>query len=154
MEPLPIVKKQADQLIFLGVFLFLLGLVVGLAAPLLANPRMGLSSHLEGVMNGMLLIIFGLIWNRVKLSSKWLKISFWMAIYGTFTNWFGILVAAVFNAGKMLNIAAKGQEGHPIAEGVVTFSLVSLTLAMLFVSVAILTGLVRYRRSESSTGYN
>ncbi|MBW6535801.1 MAG: hypothetical protein K0B11_12395 [Mariniphaga sp.] len=61
---------------FLGVFLFLLGLIVGLVVPVLANPRMGLSSHLEGVMNGMLLIIFGLIWNRLKLSSTWLKLYF------------------------------------------------------------------------------
>lgn len=129
--------------------MFFLGLLVGLVTPILANPRMGLSSHIEGVLNGMLLIIIGLIWNRVKLSFKWLKVTFWMAIYGTFANWFGILVAAVFNAGKMLTIAAKGREGHPIAEGVVTFSLVSLTLAMLFVSVAILIGLARNRKAEN-----
>jgi (hydroxyamino)benzene mutase len=143
-------KKQADQLIFLGVLLFLLGLIVGLVVPVLANPRMGLSSHLEGVMNGMLLIIFGLIWNRLKLSVKWLKITFWMAIYGTFANWFGILIAAIFNAGKMLTVAAKGQEGHPVAEAVVTFCLVTLTLAMLFVSVVILIGLARGTRSKNA----
>ncbi len=117
--------------------------------PVLANPRMGLSSHIEGVMNGMLLIIFGLIWNRVKLSEKWLKITFWLVIYGTFANWFGILIAAIFNAGKMLTVAAKGQEGHPVAEAIVTFSLVSLTLAMLFVSVAILIGLHKNRKAQS-----
>lgn len=149
METSSTAKKQAEQLIFLGVLLFFLGLLVGLLAPMLANPRMGLSSHIEGVMNGMLLIIIGIIWDRVNLSSKWLKVTFWMAIYGTFANWFGILVAAVFNAGKMLTIAAKGREGHPIAEGIVTFSLVSLTLAMLFVSVAILTGLTRNRKSDN-----
>jgi len=82
-----------------------------------------------------------------KLSDKWLKITFWLAVYGTFANWFGILIAAIFNAGKMLTVAAKGQEGHPVAEAVVTFSLVSLTLAMLFVSVAILIGLARYRKT-------
>lgn len=149
METSSTAKKQAEQLIFLGVLLFFLGLLVGLLAPMLANPRMSLSSHIEGVMNGMLLIIIGIIWDRVNLSSKWLKVTFWMAIYGTFANWFGILVAAVFNAGKMLTIAAKGREGHPIAEGIVTFSLVSLTLAMLFVSVAILTGLTRNRKSDN-----
>ncbi|MBW6535800.1 MAG: hypothetical protein K0B11_12390 [Mariniphaga sp.] len=66
-----------------------------------------------------------------------------MALYGTFANWFGILIAAIFNAGKMLTITAKGQEGHPVAEAVVTFCLVTLTLAMLFVSVVILIGLAR-----------
>lgn len=148
MESSFTVKRQAERLIFLGVLLFLLGLIVGLVVPVLANPRMGLSSHIEGVMNGMLLIIFGLIWNRVKLSDKWLKITFWLAIYGTFANWFGILIAAIFNAGKMLTVAAKGQEGHPVAEAVVKFSLVSLTLAMLFVSVAVLIGLAAGRNKR------
>jgi (hydroxyamino)benzene mutase len=150
MESSSTVKRQADQLIFFGVLLFLLGLIVGLMVPVLANPRMGLSSHIEGVMNGMLLIIFGLIWNRVKLSDKWLKITFWLVIYGTFANWFGILIAAIFNAGKMLTVAAKGQEGHPVAEAVVTFSLVTLTLAMIFVSVAILIGLAKGARSKNA----
>jgi hydroxylaminobenzene mutase len=149
MESSSTVKRQADQLIFFGVLLFLLGLIVGLMVPVLANPRMGLSSHIEGVMNGMLLIIFGLIWNRVKLSDKWLKITFWLVIYGTFANWFGILIAAIFNAGKMLTVAAEGQEGHPVAEAIVTFSLVSLTLAMLFVSVAILIGLHKNSKAQS-----
>ena len=132
---------QANRLIFLGVLLFLLGLVVGLIIPILANPRMGLSSHLEGVMNGMFLILLGLIWNKVSLSPKLLKITFWMAIYGTFVNWFGILFAAVFDAGEMLGIVAEGKKGTPLAEGIVTFSLLSLTVAMLFVCVAILIGL-------------
>jgi hydroxylaminobenzene mutase len=144
-----IIKKQSEQFIFLGVLLFFLGLIVGLLVPVLANPRMGLSSHIEGVMNGMLLVIIGLIWKRVKLPPRWLKVTFWMAIYGTFVNWFGILIAAIFNAGKNLTIAAQGRQGHPIAEGIVNFALVSLTLAMLFVSIAILIGLTKNRKSES-----
>ena len=104
---------------------------------------MGLSSHIEGVLNGMFLIILGLIWNKVDLSNKWLKTTFWLAIYGTFANCFGILIAAIFNAGKMLGIAANGQEGTPVVEGIVNFSLLSLSVAMLAVSVAILIGLRR-----------
>lgn len=145
-----ILKKQSDWLIFLGILLFLLGLIVGLIVPLLANPRMALSSHLEGVLNGMLLVILGLIWHKIELSVRWLKISFWLAIYGTFANWFGILVAAIFNAGKMLTVAAEGQQGSPFAEGVVNFSLFSLTVAMLAVSILILIGLSRYMKKGHS----
>jgi len=96
---------------------------------------------MEGVLNGMFLIILGLIWNRVDLSNKWLKITFWSAVYGTFANCFAILIAAIFNAGKMLGIAANGQEGPPVIEGIVTFFLISLSIAMLVVSVAVLVGL-------------
>ncbi len=150
MEFISSAKNQAEKLIILGVLLFFLGLIVGLLAPVLANPRMGLSSHIEGVMNGMLLIIIGLIWSKVHLSSKWLKITYWLAVYGTFANWFGILVAAVFNAGKRLSIAAKGQEGHPVAEAVVEFSLITLTIAMVLVSILLLIGLYRNIRIKNS----
>jgi len=142
-------KNQSDKLIFLGILLFLLGLIVGLIVPLFANPRMGVSSHIEGVLNGILLIVLGLIWHKIDLSPRWLKITFGLAVYGTYANWAGILIAAIFNAGKMLGIAANGQEGNPIAEGLVTFSLISLSIAMLVVSVATLTGLKRSMREES-----
>ncbi len=146
MNTSEIQHNQSNRFIFLGVLLFFLGLMVGLIIPLLANPRMGLSSHLEGIMNGIFLIVLGLIWNKIQLSERWLRITFWLAIYGTFANWFGILIAAIFNAGKMLNVAAEGQEGPAIAEGVVAFSLISLTLAMLAVCINVLIGLGNHMR--------
>lgn len=149
METSTLKQKQAGKLIFSGVLLFLLGLVVGLVAPVLANPRMGVSSHIEGVLNGIFLIVLGLIWHRIDLSDRWLKITFWLAVYGAFMNWFGILIAAVFNAGKMLGIAANGQEGPALAEGVVTFSLVSLSIAMLVISITVLIGLRRNMKRTS-----
>jgi hydroxylaminobenzene mutase len=144
-------RTQSERLIYLGVWLFLLGLIVGLLVPVFANPRMGVSSHLEGVLNGMFLIMLGLIWSRLELSEKWLRLTFWLSIYGTFVNWGGILIAAIFDAGKMLGIAAEGQEGPPLAEGIVTFSLITLSLAMLIVSITILVGLKRgMNRSAAS----
>jgi hypothetical protein len=62
-------------------------------------------------------------------------------------NWFGILFAAVFNGGKMLGIVAEGQEGSPIVESIVNFSLISLSIAMLIVSVSVLIGLKRNNSS-------
>jgi (hydroxyamino)benzene mutase len=143
MESSTVKQVQSNRLIFLGIFLFLLGLLVGLFVPLLANPRMGLSSHLEGVMNGMFLVMLGLLWHKVDLSNKWLNITYWLAIYGTFANWLGILVAAIFDAGEMLGIAAQGKKGPVLAEAFVTFCLVSLSLSMLFICVTILMGLKR-----------
>lgn len=139
-------NRYSDKLIFYGFLLFLLGLITGLILPLLANPRMGLSSHLEGVMNGMFLIILGLVWPKLDLSRRWLKIAFWLAIYGTFVNWLGILAAAVLDAGAMLNIVAEGNQGSPFAEGLVTFCLISLSIAMISVTTIILIGLKGYRR--------
>lgn len=110
---------------------------------------MGLSSHLEGVMNGMFLVMIGLIWSKLELSDNWLRITFGLSIYGTFINWLGILVAAIFDAGEMLGIAANGKKGPPIAEGIVTFSLVTLSLAMIIICITILIGLRRGMISEN-----
>jgi hydroxylaminobenzene mutase len=84
-----------------------------------------------------------LIWHKIELSDRWLKITFWLSVYGTFVNWFGILIAAIFDAGAMLGIVAHGKEGPPVAEGFVTFSLISLSIAMLIISVTVLIGLKR-----------
>ncbi len=138
-------ETQSHRLIFLGVTLFLLGLIVGLFVPMFANPRMGLSGHIEGILNGIFLIVLGLIWNRITLSERLLKINFSLAIYGTFANWFTMLFAAILNAGKMLNIAAEGKEGSPLAEAIITFLLLSLSAAMIALCVITLFGL--------STGY-
>lgn len=146
MEKSAMKTKQSNQLIYFGVILFLIGLIIGLIVPIFANPRMGVSSHIEGVLNGMFLMILGLIWDRVDLSGKWLNITFWLAVYGTFANCFGILIAAIFNAGKMLGIAANGQEGTPLVEGIITFSLISLSIAMLVVCVTVIIGLRRYMK--------
>ncbi len=40
-----------------GMFLFLLGLVTGLVEAPFTNPRMGLAAHLEGIMNGLSILI-------------------------------------------------------------------------------------------------
>lgn len=143
-------EKQSDKLVFLGVFLFLLGLIVGLFVPLFANPRMGVSSHMEGVLNGIFLIVLGLIWHKIDLSGQWLKITFWLSLYGTFANWLGILIAAIFNAGKMLGVAANGKEGPLFAEIIITFLLITLSIAMLIISVSVLIGLNRNSKRKSS----
>jgi hydroxylaminobenzene mutase len=110
---------------------------------MMGNPRMALSSHLEGVMNGMFLVLIGLIWHKLKLSAKWLNITFWLALYGTFANWAAILIASIFNGGKTLTVAANGQESSAPIEGLIMAMLVSLSLAMVIICITILVGLKR-----------
>ena len=139
---------QSDKLLFFGVLLFFLGLVVGIFVPMMANPRMGLSSHLEGVLNGIFLIVLGLIWNKLVISSRWLSVTYWLSLYGTFANWFSVLIAAIFNSVKMMPLA-NGKEGSPIPEGIVSFLLVSLSLAMLAICIIIMTGLFKHIKAKN-----
>jgi len=145
MENTRIKKWQSDRLLFLGVLLFLFGLIIGLFIPMMTNPRMGLSAHLEGTLNGMFLVILGLIWNKLLLNDKWLTAAFWLTIYGSFANFVAVAIAAVTGAGKLMPIAG-GKEGTSIQEGIISFLLISLALAMILVSLIVLAGLLKYMK--------
>lgn len=142
-------SRQADQLIFLGLILFLAGLAVGLFVQNLANPRMALSAHLEGVMNGMFLVILGLIWKRLILSQTLLKLTFWLVIYGTFANLIAVIIAALTGFGKMMPIAG-GQEGMGATEGLISFLLISLSLCMLAVCIIVLSGFYKQMKLHTN----
>jgi hydroxylaminobenzene mutase len=151
MEYLRSKKQQSDKLLFFGVLLFFLGLVVGIFIPMMANPRMGLSSHLEGVMNGIFLIVLGLIWNKLELSERLLSVTYWLSLFGTFANWFAVLMAAIFNSGKMMPLAA-GKEGSAITEGIVSALLVALSIAMLAICIIVMTGLIKHINTVKENG--
>lgn len=136
-------NKYASWLLFLGILLFLFGLVIGLFIPLMTNPRMGLSAHLEGTLNGMILVILGLIWNKLALKEYWLKALYRLTIYGSFSNFIAVTFAAITGAGKMMPIAG-GIEGASIIEGIISFLLISLALAMIAACFIVLTGLYKY----------
>jgi len=150
MESTKLIEKQSNKLILLGMLLFFLALITGVIAPLLGNPRLGISSHVEGVLNGIFLIVLGLIWNKVTLSERWMGITFWLSIYGTFANWLGYFISAVFNAGRHLTIATNGHAGPPWADNIVDFLLLSLTVSMLTICITVIIGLNRNMKDKSS----
>jgi len=63
----PLSQRLGRRLLRYGIVLFLLGLATGRLVQLLPLPRMGLSSHLQGVMNGTFLVVLGLIWPHLRL---------------------------------------------------------------------------------------
>ncbi len=146
MEKTKLPVKQSDLLMFLGILLFLLGLLIGLFIPVMTNPRMGLTAHLEGVMNGMFLVILGLIWHKLIITERWLSYTFWLTIYGSFANFVAVTIAAITGAGEMMPIAG-GKKGTIFMEGLISFLLVTLTVAIVFVCVVVLIGLYRNLKS-------
>lgn len=131
----------ARHLMQAGFLLFLMGLLVGFAVPAFTVPRMGLASHLEGVMNGMFLVLLGLVWPKLHLGPRARRSTFWLALYGTFANLAATLVAAIWGAGRMMPLAAGGREGSPGQEAVIQVLLVTLSLSMVAVCVLVLVGL-------------
>jgi hydroxylaminobenzene mutase len=142
-------NTKSDQLILLGLILFLFGLIIGLAIPLLQNPRMGLSAHLEAITNGMLLMVLGLVWQKIMLSPKWLSINYWLLVYGTLANVTAVLLAAITGFGKLMPIAG-GKEGSNPIESIISFLLVSLALAMLFALSLVIVGYRNYMQTKKA----
>src|SRR3954468_3877895 len=87
MGEVPLSERLSRSLLRHGVALFLLGLVTGRLVQSLALPRMGLASHLQGVMNGTFLVALGLVWPHLRLRGALLWAAYWLALAGTYLNW-------------------------------------------------------------------
>lgn len=148
MENVSVSKKQSEILIICGVLLFLLALLVGLAIPIFTTPRMGLSAHLGGVLNGVFLMILGLIWHKPDISQKWQKVTFYLFLYGTFANFIAGLIGAITGSGKLMPIAG-GKEGTAMVEAIITFLLLTLSIAMIIACIVLMKGLYNsYKKND------
>ena len=123
------------------MLLFLIGLITGFVVMNLKNPRMGLSAHMEAVMNGMFLVGAGLVWNDLNLSDKMKSILFITLLYGTFANWIATLLSAVWGTSEMTPIAGAGFTAEALHENIIKGLLYTLALAMVFSLSVLVYGL-------------
>ncbi|TAM63046.1 hydrogenase [Mycobacterium sp.] len=127
----------------LGLVLFLLGLLTGIAGPALKNARMALSSHLEGVLNGMFLVLLGLLWPHIRLSNAWETTAAALIVYAAYANWLATLLAAAWGAGRRFApIAAGDHRASAAKERVVGFLLLSLALSILVGVGIVIVGVI------------
>jgi len=131
------------RLLWHGMFLFLAGLLIGLAEEKFNNPRMGLAAHLEGIMNGTFLVALGAIWAQVKLSPRLKAAAYWSALYGTYGNFAVTTLAAIFGTAAMTPITAAGHSAQPLPERLVTVGFMTVGIAIIASSILILWGLRR-----------
>jgi hydroxylaminobenzene mutase len=134
--------RQGHRLLQVGIFLFLLALLVGLAVPRFVVPRLGLSTHLLGIMQGMFLMIIGLVWPKLRLSRVSSRLGFLLAVYGCFAAWTANLLAGFWGAGStMLPMAAGQAHGSALQEGVIALALRTAAVSLIAAAVLILWGL-------------
>lgn len=132
---------RARRLMFLGMVLFVVGLVSGLAMPLFRNPRMGLSAHLEGVLNGLFLMAAGLVWPHVRLAEVRAGVAWRLALLGTWGNWAVTTLAAILGTKSLTPIASAGFGAGRWQETLVTFGFATSGLAILAAAVLLAIGL-------------
>jgi hydroxylaminobenzene mutase len=109
------------RLLFHGFVLFLLGLGTGLVAYSLENPRMGVSAHVEAILNGVFLVGLGLCWTRIALAPGPKALCFWAALVGAYANWGIPLFSAIVGASQPILVGA-GHEAAAWQEALLTAS--------------------------------
>ena len=128
----------------MGLVLFLLGLVTGLLVQTLTNPRMALASHLQGMTNGPLLVLVGLLWPYLALSHLWQIVTLVLLGYGTYANWLATQLASIWGAGsRFASIAAGEHTSSAAKERCVDLLLASLAPAMVGATIILIVGILR-----------
>ena len=95
------------------------------------NPRGVLSGHVEGILNGMFLIIVGLMADRVRLSARASAVCVGLLLYGTFVNWITSTTAGILGTSQATPIAGAGHHAAPVIEQVVMVVSVTVGIAMI-----------------------
>ena len=133
---------QVRRLLQLGVLLLLLGLLIGLAIPALTVPRLGVAAHVNAVVGALFLLALGLLWPQLRLSTRTLRLAFWLAPYSFFVATLMPLLGGVWGAGaSMLPIAAGTARGSGLQEGFIAVGLTTAGIAVIVLSVLLLLGL-------------
>ncbi|WP_374528404.1 hypothetical protein [Novosphingobium sp.] len=137
----------ARRLALLGAVLVMLGLLTGFVSGSFANPRMGLAGHLEGLMNGTLLLAVAAAWKFVVLPEGQARWAFRLFAFGTTTNWLAVTLAGVWGAGaQTMPLTAAGHSAAPWQEYLISILLVVLSIAMVAAVSLLIKGFLASRR--------
>lgn len=129
------------RLLFAGILLFIIGIFSGIGAQLFMNPRLAVSGHLEGVLNGMFLLLIGLVWKRLVLGLSAQRIAFALLLFGTYANWFLTMLGAAWGTKRLTPIAGAGYEAASWQELVMMGGLGIMIIGMLGGCSLVLYGL-------------
>ena len=133
---------QALWLLRVGVGLILAAAFVGLAVPWFTVPRLALSAHLVGLLQGILLLVAGLLWPRLRLGPALSTAATWLLIYQGIAAPTANALAAAWAAGSsVVPMAAGGAHGSAVQEALVTIGLRSAGAALVVALVLVLWGL-------------
>lgn len=102
-------NPTSRRLCWHGAVLLLAGMLTGLVEAQFTNVRMGLAAHLEGVMNGILLLALGAAWGHLRLGARAHAFAFRALLYGAWANWGFTTLAAIWGTTGLSPITAAGR---------------------------------------------
>ena len=136
--------QQARYLLRLGLALFLLALLIGLLVPHFAVPRLALSVHVLGVLQGTFLVAVSGVWSRLAFARTISWLAFWLLAYGCIAAWLGNLLGAYWGAGNtLLPLAAGSAHGSALQEIAIMVLLRSSAIALVVAVLLILRNSLR-----------
>ena len=121
------------RLMWHGILPFFPELLTGLLEQRFTNLRKGPAAHLEGVMNGILLVALGAAWNEVRLPHPVKVTASCPALYGTYVDWLTTSIAAAFGTAASSLVTSAGHSGQPVA-----IRCLGATIAIIATSVLVL----------------
>lgn len=133
------------RLVRAGFLLFLVGLVTGFAVPAMANPRAGLAGHLEGLMNGMFLVVAGLAWPWLRLPRRAGRAVCGLLLLGAWANWAVTTATGVLGTSRGTPIAGAGFQAGPTTELLVYGALAVVGVTMTVACLGLVVGAWRAR---------
>lgn len=137
-------SSQAQRLLQVGIGLFLVAVLLGLAISHFAVPRLALSAHLIGILQGIFLVVAGLLWPRLNLTPAQFGGTFWLLVYQALAAFLSNLLAAAWGAGNsIIPMAAGTAHGSAAQEAVINIGLRSAAAALIIGLLLILWGLRR-----------
>src|SRR5436190_1262197 len=143
-------QSPKQMLLTFGVGLILIALLTGIWVGFVMTGKMpgpdqhqALATHLEALLNGMLLIILALVMDSTKLTAGQKNLTVWLLIYEAYMNWFATLISAFWHVtGLDLNPSLSWQN-NTIAAALYTVVLTGI------VGVALLLwGLIKQGKAE------
>ena len=103
--------RESNCLLQLGVLLLLfsmlLGIVLGTSVSAFSTRLLGLSAHLIALLEGLFLLLIGLLWPKLKLTRRASQIAFWIALYSCLVGSLASVFVAVSGADCAMRIAAQ-----------------------------------------------
>jgi hypothetical protein len=93
-------NNEARQILFHGGLMTLLSLLSGFTAYFALAPRVALSSHTVGLIQGAMLIAIAGAWHLLNASPKTLKIIKYTLLVGFYANWVSLQLSALWRRRK------------------------------------------------------
>lgn len=129
------------KLLSLGFILVFISFLTGLIIPLVKNPQLAVSAHLNAIFGGIILVILGIISSVLTLSATTRKIMVWSWVYAVYMNWLATLLGGLWGTSRLTPVAGAGFTASVLAEIIVSILLISLVLASFIGCAIVIWGL-------------